>query len=204
MADPFLGEIKAVGFDFAPRQWAKCAGQFLDIAQNAALFSLLGTMYGGDGRINFKLPDLRGRSLIGEGQGSGLTNRIQGQFGGRERVALSLAELPTHNHGGSISGSSTGTFKLNASTNTADVSDPTNAILAKATIDDGGRPIPFDLYTASTSQNTQMAQNTIDVDLSSSAVTVNNNGQSQPFDNMTPWLAINYIIALQGLFPSRS
>jgi len=96
--DPYIGQIMMVGFNFAPRGWALCNGQLLSIAQNTALFSLLGTYYGGDGRTTFGLPDLRGRMPIHQGQGSGLTNRTIGQPGGEETVSLSSTQMPQHTH----------------------------------------------------------------------------------------------------------
>lgn len=98
MTEPFLGEMRNFGFNFAPRGWAQCAGQLLQISQNTALFSLLGTMYGGDGRITFALPDLRGRMSVTTGQGPGLSNRSQGEVGGRESVTLTSAQIPSHTH----------------------------------------------------------------------------------------------------------
>ena len=96
--EPFLGQIQAFGFNFAPRGWAQCSGQLLPIAQNTALFSLLGTTYGGDGRTTFALPDLRGRSMVGYGTGPGLSPIQIGQNGGNENTILSVANLPPHNH----------------------------------------------------------------------------------------------------------
>lgn len=96
--DPFLGEIRCFGFTFAPRGWALCQGQLLSIASNTALFSLLGTMYGGDGRTTFGLPDLRGRVPTGFGQGPGLSDRVQGELAGEEQVGLTQVQLPAHNH----------------------------------------------------------------------------------------------------------
>ena len=94
----FLGEIRAIGFNFAPRGWAECAGQLLPISQNSALFSLLGTMYGGDGRSTFGLPDLRGRVPIGDGGGPGLPRFVQGQRGGSVETTLTIAQMPNHSH----------------------------------------------------------------------------------------------------------
>jgi microcystin-dependent protein len=97
--DPFLGEIRLFGFNFAPQGWATCSGQIMSIAQNSALFSLLGTMYGGDGVTNFALPDLRGRAPIGQGNAPGLSPRIIGQIGGTETVTLIQSQMPQHSHG---------------------------------------------------------------------------------------------------------
>lgn len=98
MTDPFVGEIRALGFNFAPRGWAKCEGQLLPISQNTALFSLLGTMYGGNGQTTFGLPDLRGRVAMHSGQGPGLSDRVQGEASGSEAVTLITAQLPAHSH----------------------------------------------------------------------------------------------------------
>ncbi|WP_340112900.1 phage tail protein [Maribellus mangrovi] len=100
--EPFLGQIQAFGFNFAPRGWAFCQGQLLAISQNTALFSLLGTTYGGDGRTTFALPDLRGRSMVGMGNGPGLSDIRQGQKGGQEQVTLTVANMPSHNHAPSV------------------------------------------------------------------------------------------------------
>ena len=107
--DPFIGELRCFGFNFAPRGWALCNGQLLSISQNTALFSLLGTMYGGDGRTTFGLPDLRGRVSLAFGQGPGLTNRAQGEQGGTESVVLTAATVPPHTH--TVAASSTATTK---------------------------------------------------------------------------------------------
>ncbi len=98
MSDPFLGEIRTFGFTFAPRGWAACEGQLLPIQQHQALFSLLGTIYGGDGRTTFALPDLRGRVVVGDGQGPGLADYPTGARGGEEQVTLTTAQLPSHRH----------------------------------------------------------------------------------------------------------
>ena len=101
--DPFIGQIQAFGFNFAPQGWARCEGQLLAIAQNSALFSLLGTTYGGDGRTSFGLPDLRGRSIIGQGNGPGLSPVSWGQKSGAENLTLTVNNMPSHNHGVSVS-----------------------------------------------------------------------------------------------------
>ena len=98
MSEPFLGEIRNFGFNFAPQGWAQCQGQLLSISQNSALFSLLGTMYGGDGRTTFGLPDLRGRTAISVGQGPGLSDYVQGQVGGEEQVTLTASQVAPHTH----------------------------------------------------------------------------------------------------------
>lgn len=115
MSEPFIGEIRIFGFNFAPRGWANCAGQILSIAQNTALFSLLGTTYGGNGQTTFALPDLRGRAPLNFGQGPGLSNYTLGQSSGTETVTLTQNEMPQHNHG------------VNASSQPANATRPGNA-----------------------------------------------------------------------------
>ena len=161
MSEPFLGEVRIVGFNFAPRGWAFCDGDILPISVNQALYSLLGTMYGGDGRTTFALPDLRGRAPIHEGYGGGGSYN-QGQIGGAETHVLNTAEMPSHAHGA--------TLHYPAETDT-----------------------PTGLY-AGDHQNT-MADDAVHVDYA---------GASQAHENMQPFLVLNYIIALQGMFPSRN
>jgi|SRR5437016_4221233 len=175
---PFLSQLMVVSFDFAPKGWAICAGQLFPIAQNQALFSLLGTTYGGDGRINFALPDLRGRAAISFGQGPGLAPYNLGQTGGVESVTLNQAQMPAHLHtlnGGSVAGNATkpGTGS--------------NATLASS----GATPV----YTKSppAAADAPMAPNMVS--------TV---GQSQAHENRKPFLAMTWIIALQGIYPSRT
>jgi microcystin-dependent protein len=179
LMDPFLGEIRAVGFNFAPQGWALCQGQLLPVAQNTALFSLLGTTYGGNGRTTFSLPDLRGRLIVSPGHGPGLSNYSLGQVSGTETVGLLSSQLPAHIHG--LTG-----VVVRVSSNSANVASPAGTILAATE----------DLHYSSGS-GTQMG---------SSAIT----GTAQPVGgntghtNLMPYLALNYIIALQGIFPPRS
>jgi microcystin-dependent protein len=114
MSEPFLGEIRNFGFNFAPQGWAQCQGQLLSISANSALFSLLGTMYGGDGRTNFGLPDLRGRTAISVGQGPGLTNRTQGEISGVEQVTLTAQQVAPHTHGVTASSQASSKSPANA------------------------------------------------------------------------------------------
>lgn len=180
--DPILGQIMMVGFNFAPRGWAMCQGQLLSIAANSALFSLLGTTYGGDGRTTFALPDLRGRCAIGMGQGPGLSSRSQGEVIGQEQVTLLVGQMPSHTH--TMLGNNT-----DGTTN-----DPSGNVMAKSTVvtERGAEPIPAKGYSASVA-NVAMGSSSIQPD-----------GGSQPHNNMQPSLAMNYIIALQGIFPSRN
>jgi microcystin-dependent protein len=179
--EPFIGQILMVGFNFAPRGWAFCQGQLLPISQNTALFSLLGTTYGGDGRTTFALPDLRGRAAIGYGQGPGLPNYSWGQKIGQESHTLTLQEMPSHSHG------------LNGSTASGTSNDPTGKVLAVNTVvpERGATPVPANGY-ASGSASAAMG------------ASISNAGGNLPHNNMQPSIAMNYVIALVGLFPSRN
>lgn len=170
--DPFIAEILLFAGNFAPRGWALCDGQLLPIASNQALFSILGTTYGGDGRTTFALPDLRGRVPMHPGSGPGLSTRRLGERGGVENVTLTQVEMPSHNH--SILAANTG----------GDDSDPTTAA--------GIGSASNDLFLE-TAPGTAM-QNQI----------VTQSGGNQAHTNMQPFACINYIIALQGVYPSRS
>lgn len=171
MAEPYIGELRLVGFSFPPRGWALCNGQLMSIQQNQALFSLLGTTYGGNGIQTFALPDLRGRIPLHFGQGPGLNNYAQGQIGGEEGVTLLQSQMPAHIH------------QVNASTATGTANNPTNTFWATPKTTDN-------LYAATA--NGTMLPNAVGV-----------SGGSQPHDNIQPSLVLNFIIALQGIFPSR-
>ena len=181
--EPFIGEIKLLAFDFAPRNYAQCAGQLMSIAQNTALFSLLGTVYGGNGIQTFALPDLRGRMPIGQGNGSGLPSHTIGEMSGATSTTLTSQNLPVHTH------SAIGiTVNLPISTGGGDASSPQNAYLA-----DTGTEV----YS---SVNTQGANyGNLNVSGQTSIA-----GSNIPFDIMNPYLVMNYSIALIGIFPSRN
>lgn len=170
----FIGTILAVGFNFAPVGWALCAGQILSIASNTPLFSLIGTYYGGDGVSTFALPNLQGRFIVGMGNGAGLSSYVMGQAGGAQSVALSVANMPAHNHS-IVADGAPGTH-----------SDPLNKFLA-------GNP-SADIYTANAYPPSPVLMN-------SEAIT--QTGGNQAFSIIPPYLAVNYIIALEGIFPSR-
>ncbi len=178
MSDPFVGEIKMVGFNYAPRGWAFCNGQVMSIAQNTALFSLLGTTYGGNGTTTFALPDLRSRVPIHPGQGTGLSPYVQGQLGGTENVTLTQQQMPAHNH------------LINASKESGTAASPANASLAVASVPSTGDPVS--------------TYNTGPLDVTLSSGTVSTIGGSQPHPNIQPYLCVYFIIALQGIFPSRN
>lgn len=170
--EPFIGQIIMVPYDFAPQGWALCEGQLLSINQNQALFSLLGTTYGGDGRTNFALPDLRGRFPLGTGGGPGLTSRFLGEEGGAENYTLTIAQLPAHTH------------PIMASSAEAAATSPGGNILAakaRVPLYQGGAP---------------------DVAMSSQSVAPS--GGSQPHPVMPPFTSVRFIIALQGVYPSRN
>lgn len=167
MSDPFIGEIKIVSFNFPPKGWAGCNGQLLPINQNQALFSILGTTYGGDGRVNFALPDLRGRIPVHVGNGISL-----GQRAGEENHTVTIQELPAHTH--TLTGSSTA----------ADQQSPSGNLWAQN---------GMSMYATGTSSNTVM-----------NAAVIGNAGGSQPHNNMSPYLVLNFVIALVGIFPSRN
>jgi microcystin-dependent protein len=167
MAQPFLGEISPVGFPFAPKGWALCNGQVLAIAQNQALFALLGTTYGGDGVRTFALPDLRGRVSVQSGP-----NYPLGSTGGVESVTLNSNQIPAHSHAPVCS------------TQAGNTGEPANHVWAGSSSNES-------LYQTGSSPNGSMASGLITA-----------SGGSQPHTNLQPFLVVNFIIALQGLFPS--
>lgn len=173
------------GGNFAPRGWALCEGQLLAISTHQALFSLLGTIYGGDGRTTFALPDLRGRTPVGFGRGPGLTDRRQGERSGTEVTNLQQANLPAHSHVASLKVSSANATQ-SAATDGASIATP--GALAGRT------------FTPSEGFNTGAPN----ITMNAQSVAIGNSGGSQAFNNMQPYLAVNYIIALEGTFPSRS
>ena len=180
MAEPFIGEIRMVGFNFAPVGWELCAGQTLAISQYTALFSLLGTNYGGNGQTTFNLPDLRGRVAINQGQGPGLSNYALGQSGGAEFVSLLTSQLPSHNH------------TVSVSNQPGLQSDPTSNILAVVNEPTTRPPSPYPAYSAASAATGTMAP-----------AAIGNTGGGQGHNNIQPFLTVNFIIATQGIFPSR-
>lgn len=180
--DPFIGEIRPFAFNFAPQGWAICAGQLLPIAQNTALFSLLGTSYGGNGTSTFALPNLQGFIAIGAGQGAGLESYVIGETGGVPAVTLLSAEVPPHGH--TLPASSLNNAKEPAP-------GPANCLG-----DTGQRGAPVSVYID--------AQGQAASPVNMLAGAVSSVGGSLPHNNMAPYLVINYCIALQGVFPPRS
>ncbi len=175
MSNPFVAEIRIVPFNFAPAGWAFCDGQILPLSQNTALFSLLGTNYGGNGKSNFALPNLQGSAPLQQGQGPGLSQYFLGETGGSQTVTLLTSEIPAHTH------------QARAATGGTLSPTPNNNIWATL----GATRTPPPLY--SDTQNAQMGFTALSV-----------TGGSQPHNNMPPFLALNFIIALQGVFPPHS
>jgi microcystin-dependent protein len=175
MSNPFVAEIRIFAGNFAPTGWATCDGQLLPISQNTALFSLLGTTYGGDGKSTFALPNLQGSAPLQQGQGPGLSLRDLGEIGGEQSVTLLQTEMPAHNHT-AMAASGTGQ------------PDPTNNAWASGAKGFGN------IYSPSV--------NASNVQMSPAALSIN--GSSQPHNNMMPYLCLTFIIALQGVFPPRS
>ena len=174
MSEPFIAEIRMCAFEFAPRGWAACSGQVISINQNQALFSLLGTTYGGNGTTTFALPDLRGRTPVHHGQGPGLPSVNLGERGGAEAVALTQSQMPAHGHA------------VRASSDLAAAVSPAGAVT-------GAKPRGgADIYAPAGSL-TPLA-----------AGTVGNVGGSQPHPNTQPSLVVNFVIAMTGIFPSRN
>jgi len=171
MSEPFVAEIRIFAGNFAPRGWAFCNGQLLPISQNTALFSLIGTTYGGDGRSTTALPDLQGRIPMHPGQGPGLTSRRLGERGGVELVTLSEAQMPNHNHP------------------------------MMGTEEEADRPAPASDRMLAEGESVYGGASNL-VPMASGALP--NTGGSQPHNNLQPFLTINFIIALVGLYPSRS
>lgn len=186
--EQYLGQIVMFGGNFAPRNWAFCDGQILPINSNQALFSILGTTYGGDGRTTFALPDLRGRVPIHAGQGPGLRNRDLGAKGGSEQTIMTLNEMPNHNHLMTVDGNATVKVHNDGGNNDT----PSGHNFANSEEDDF------------TTENDDVMMQGANVDLSGVSVTTSNTGSSTPINNMAPFLAMNYIIAIQGVFPSRN
>jgi len=180
MSQPFVAQITMFGFNFPPKGWAFCQGQLLPISQNTALFSLLGTTYGGDGKSNFALPNLQGMAAISVGQGSGLSNYFEGETAGAENVALLTATMPQHNHG-FMATTNTGTTLTSAGNQLS------HAFSGSKTVNYTGN------YLSTNAPNTSL-----------SPLALSTQGSSSPHNNMQPYLTLNFCIAMQGVFPPRS
>jgi len=174
MSDQYLGEIRMVGFTFAPYGWALCNGQILSISQNTALFSLLGTYYGGNGTSTFALPNLQGNAPMHQGNGAGLTPRVIGEIGGETAVTVLTTQMPLHTH-----------VAQNAAASTSGTPGPT------VIFGGGGR-------------GKEPAYAPAGTHVLMSAQAVGTTGGNQPHNNMPPYLTMNFVIALQGVYPARS
>lgn len=177
MSEPFIGQIMMFAGNFAPRGWQFCQGQLISIAQNTALFSILGTTYGGNGTTTFALPDLRGRYPMQPGQGPGLSPRTLGEQGGSENVTLISTQMPAHTHALTASGAQGDQFSPEGHVSAVQVDPNTQQ--------------PVNMYSAT--PNTTMNPAAVGVA-----------GGSQPHNNMSPYTCINFIIAMEGIFPSRN
>ena len=175
----YIAEIRLFAGNFAPRNWAFCQGQILAISQNTALFSLLGTTYGGNGQTTFALPDFRGRVAVGTGQGPGLPNMILGQVGGEPTHTLIVTEMPAHNH------------LINANEGNGTAQNPANGFLSAGVVPSQSNA-GVNNYRNS-SDGTLLANTSVSL-----------TGGSQPHNNMQPYLGMNYIICLEGIYPSRN
>lgn len=183
-AEPILSEIKSFGSNFCPRGWAATSGQLLAISSNTALFSLLGTIYGGDGRTTFALPDLRGRAIVAPGAGPGLSSVQVGQRFGNENTTLSVLNMPSHNHMVNAN---------NGAVSFADRRGPANDFLGSPSYNDPANPAEDISIYSDQAPNVQMDSRMI-----------SNEGGGQQFSNSPPRLAVQTCIALQGIYPSRN
>ena len=174
MSDPFLGEVRCFGFNFAPVNWASCNGQLMPISQNAALFNLIGTIYGGNGQSTFALPNLQSRVPVHQGTDRSGTSYVAGEISGQEQLMLLTTEIPVHSH------------SISATTNTAVLK----------------RPISGTRYAASSGGNTFYAAPSSMTAIAPSTISATGGNQSHP--NIQPYLTLNWCICLVGIFPSRS
>jgi len=215
MSDPYVGEIRMVGFNFAPSGWALCNGQTMSISQYTALFALLGTLYGGNGTTNFQLPDLQGRMPLHAGAGAGLPVYVQGQKAGLQSITLTQQQLPTHTHTatftptGGGSGTPTVTVSVKASGTAATTSSPNGNYLTGNALSTDGNNVASNNFVSGAQLPTDLAP-IAGVSATISGVaggggTVTNavTGSSLPVIIQPPYLAVYFIISLQGLYPSR-
>jgi microcystin-dependent protein len=199
MADPFIGEIQMFAGNFAPRGWAFCNGQLLSIQAYQALFAIIGTTYGGNGQTTFALPNLQGRAPVHAGQSPGTSRYTLGEVGGTENVTLTINELPTHSHGVALSGTGNVSVALGACTAAGNASVPgPTTVPAKIT----SGLTSYNAYSTATPDTTLLPVST------TTSVNVNGNtgltGNNLPVPIVQPYVVVNFIIATEGVFPSRN
>lgn len=197
MSNVFLGQIIQGGWNFPPRGFHTCDGSLLAISTNTALFSLLGTNFGGNGTTTFGLPDFRGRRMVGWGQGPGLSNYVIGQTAGTENTALTTNNLPAHTHTATFNGS---TSSMNAATSKATLQTPAAGTVLARSADTAGSGVIPAIYQPSGTATT-VALGGLNV---AGTVTVSPAGSNQPFSLLDPYQVVTVVIALQGIFPSRN
>ncbi|MGE6434667.1 phage tail protein [Shewanella baltica] len=199
MSDPFIGQISMFAGNFAPRGWAFCNGQLLSVSQNSALFAILGTTYGGNGQTTFALPNLQGRVPVHQGQSPGMSQYNLGQTGGTENVTLTANELPAHVHSVALNGTGNTSVALGASSANGNTAIP------------GPATVPAKVVSGLTALNafsTTAPDTTLSPATATTTVNVNGNtgiaGNNMPVHIVQPYQVVNFIIALEGLFPSRN
>ena len=193
MSDPFIGQIIQGGWNYVPRGWASCSGQLLPIAQYNAVFALLGTNFGGDGVTTFGLPDLRGRSAVGTGQGPGLSDYSLGQRGGAESATLTVNQMPSHSHSVAAVPNA-----FNASNAKATEQEPsTGAIFGRGVDTSGGTAVPEVYLPAGTTPTIALGLNI------AGSIQIGNTGSNLPVPTISPFLGVTVCIALEGIFPPR-
>jgi len=199
MSQPFLGQIIQGGWNFAPRGYHICDGSLLSISQNTALFSLLGTTYGGNGTTTFALPDLRGRAMIGSGQGPGLANYVLGEMTGTENATISTSNMPAHTHGATFTQAGSA---LNVTTDKATSKGAAAGSYLARAVDGatGGTSVP-EIYLPAGGSPALVALSGLNV---AGTVSVQPSGSGLPFGILNPLTVVTVIIALQGIFPSRN
>jgi microcystin-dependent protein len=200
--EPFVGQIQAFGFNFAPRGWCPCDGRQLPISQWTAVFSLLGTTYGGNGQTTFAVPDLRGRAMVNQGQGPGLSLYQLGQTVGHESTTLNTNQMPQHTHQAASSPhthTATATSTLYAESDPGAFANPIGRMLATV-----GNMYADPDPGNNRAMGPDSVQTTVAVDAATAGVTIGIAGGSQAFDNRSPMLCVNICIALEGIFPPRN
>ncbi len=217
MTEPILSQISMFGCNFAPRNWAWCDGRMVAISDNPSLFSLLGATFGGDGRVSFALPDLRGRAPIGLGRGPGLSNRVIGQRGGLESVMLGEEQMPSHTHlanatiesSGVLTGEATasGTIKCNQNDHNSQTPAgkvPGNAGDVRSGIYADNPSGTDEMHPGSLSINVDISQVKVNIASQLKSLVINHTGGNGAHENMQPFTVIPFSIALEGLFPPRN